>query len=37
MFAILKIFFFSNYLKSNFKTEEDKAQHVIEQITKQKF
>ena len=28
MFAILKTFFFPNYLNTNFKTEDDKADHV---------
>ena len=28
MFAILKTFFFPNYLNTNFKTEEEKANHV---------
>lgn len=34
MFAILKIFFFSNYLNSKFNTEEEKGNYVIEQLTK---
>lgn len=33
MFAILKIFFFPNILKSNFNTDEERSNHVIEQIT----
>lgn len=28
MFAILKIFFFPNFLNTNFETEQDKANHV---------
>jgi len=34
MFAILKIFFFSNYLNANFDTEEEKGDFIIEQLTK---
>jgi len=33
MFAILKIFFFPNILQSNFSTDEERGNHVIEQIT----
>ncbi len=33
MFAILKIFFFPNILNSNFKTDEERSKHVLEQIT----
>ncbi len=33
MFAVLKLFFFPNYLKSNFTTEQQRADHVIEQLT----
>lgn len=33
MFAILKIFFFPNFLNSNFKTDEERSNHVLEQIT----
>jgi hypothetical protein len=32
MFVILKLFFFPNYLNSNFKTKEEKSNHVIEQL-----
>jgi hypothetical protein len=32
MFAILKLFFFPNYLKSQFTTDEEKSQYVIEQL-----
>lgn len=35
MFAVLKLFFFPNYLKSNFQTDEQRADHVLEQITRQ--
>ena len=34
MFLILKLFFFPNYLKTNFKTDEERSDHVIEQLTK---
>lgn len=34
MFAILKLFFFQNFLNSKFDTEEEKANYVIEQMTK---
>jgi len=34
MFAILKFFFFPNFLNTNFETNEEKAQFVLEQITK---
>lgn len=36
MFAVLKIFFFPNFLKSNFKTDEERGNYVIEQLTKPK-
>ncbi len=35
MFAVLKLFFFPNYLKQNFDTDEQRASHVLEQITRQ--
>jgi len=34
MFAILKLFFFPNFLKTNFTTNEERSQFVLEQITK---
>ncbi|MDR2039166.1 MAG: DUF4492 domain-containing protein [Bacteroidales bacterium] len=34
MFAILKIFFFPNFLKSNFDNDQERSDHVIEQLTK---
>jgi hypothetical protein len=34
LFLVFKIFFFPNYLKSNFKTDEQRSNHVIEQLTK---
>lgn len=36
MFVILKIFFFPNFLKSNFKTDEERGNYVIEQLTNPK-
>ncbi len=34
MFAVLKLFFFNDYLDSKFKTDKAKADYVFEQITK---
>lgn len=34
MFAIWRLFFFPNLLKSNFKNDEERSEHVIEQLTK---
>ncbi len=34
MFAILKIFFFPNFLKTNFKNDKDRSNYVIEQLTR---
>lgn len=34
LFLVLKIFFFPDFLKSNFKTDEERSNHVIEQLTK---
>ncbi len=36
MFAILKIFFFPDILKKNYKTDEERSNHVIEQLTNPK-
>ncbi|WP_419174042.1 DUF4492 domain-containing protein [Desulfosediminicola sp.] len=33
MFAVLKLFFFPNYLKTNFTTDQDRADYVIDRIT----
>jgi hypothetical protein len=33
MFAILKIFFFQDFLSSNFPTDKERSQHVLEQLT----
>jgi len=34
MFLILKIFFFPDFLKTKFKTDRDRSNYVIEQLTK---
>lgn len=34
MFVILRIFFFPNFLKSNFDTDQERSQHVLEELTK---
>ena len=34
LFAVLKLFFFPDFLKTNFKTDEERSNHVIEQLTK---
>ena len=34
MFLILKIFFFPDFLKTKFKTDSDRSNYVIEQLTK---
>ncbi|MDA3906266.1 MAG: DUF4492 domain-containing protein [Bacteroidales bacterium] len=36
MFAILKLFFFPNFLKSKFETDEERSDYVIEQLTNPK-
>ena len=36
MFAILKLFFFPDILKSKFTSDEDRGEYVIEQLTKSK-
>jgi hypothetical protein len=33
MFAILKLFFFPNFLKSKFDTDKERGDYVIEQLT----
>ena len=32
MFAILKIFFFPNFLKTKFNTDQDRSDYVLEQL-----
>lgn len=34
IFAVLKLFFFPNYLENNFHTEHDRAGHVLENLTR---
>lgn len=36
MFAVLRLFFFPNLLKSDFKNDKERGEHVIEQLTKTK-
>lgn len=35
MFAILKLIFFPNFLNSNFDTDEQRSEYVLEQLTEQ--
>lgn len=37
MFAILKLFFFPDFLKTKFKTDKERSDYVIEQLTKPKL
>jgi len=34
MFALLKIFFFNNFLNSKFENQKDKGEYVLEQLIK---
>jgi hypothetical protein len=34
LFLIMKLLFFPNFLKTNFKTDAERSNHVIEQLTK---
>ena len=34
MFAVLKLFFFPNFLKTNFDNDSARSEYVIEQLTK---
>jgi len=36
MFAILKIFFFPDFLKTNFETDQERSDHVLELLTEPK-
>lgn len=36
MFVVLRIFFFPDFLKSNFDNDQDRSEHVIEILTKSK-
>jgi len=33
MFAVMKIFFFPNILKKNFRSDKERSEYVIEQLT----
>jgi hypothetical protein len=33
IFLVLKLFFFPDFLKTNFKTDKERSDHVIEQLT----
>ena len=33
MFGVLKLFFFPDFLAGNFETDEQRAEHVLEQLT----
>lgn len=33
LFVVLKIFFFPNFLKTNFKNDTDRSNHVLENLT----
>ncbi len=33
MFVILKLFFFPNFLKNNFSSDEERSEYVLEQLT----
>jgi hypothetical protein len=33
MFLVLKLFFFPNFLKSNFETEDERIDYVIQELT----
>lgn len=33
MFAVLKLFFFQDFLQSNFSTDQERADHVLAQLT----
>ena len=37
MFAILKIFFFPDFLKSKYSTDQERGDYVLEQLTKPKL
>ncbi|HNY52363.1 MAG TPA: DUF4492 domain-containing protein [Bacteroidales bacterium] len=35
IFLILKLFFFPDFLKKNYRTDKQRSEHVLEQLTKQ--
>lgn len=36
MFFVLKLFFFPNFLKTNFETDEQRSEHVLDNLTNTK-
>jgi hypothetical protein len=36
MFAILKLFFFKDFLKANFKTDKERSEYVLKNLTETK-
>ncbi len=36
MFAVLKIFFFPNFLNANFSSDDERGNYVLEELTKSK-
>lgn len=36
MFVVLKLFFFPNFLKTNFDSDEQRSEHVLENLTNTK-
>ncbi len=36
MFLILRIFFFPNFLKTNFETDEARSEYVLQELTRQR-
>jgi len=36
MFAILKVFFFKDFLKTNFKTDKERSEYVLKNLTETK-
>ena len=36
LFLVMKLFFFPDFLKTNFKTDKERSNHVIEQLTQKK-
>ena len=34
MFAVLKVFFFPNYLNTRYDTNEQRTEHVLEELTR---
>ncbi len=37
MFAVLKLFFFPNYLNTNFETDQERGDHVMNQLLRPVF